>query len=197
MSGRINFMSMYHTKQRVRAGEKLTLTSINNVNRKNNIARAVPNVDNKNKPIVYKYKVFQNGPDSSLNIVLMNFEGTQAFAFAAMGATPLYDTNWGITGAFITITGHRLLASTDPGIIPPIPSIYTETLDIHTDSSNALNSSFLTAKMNYVDNSEEGKITQLSILNYVITGGNGIFKNKTNLLLKLDNVNYTREIIIT
>jgi hypothetical protein len=196
MSGRINFMSMYQTKQRIRAGEKISLSSINNIDTKN-LKKSVPKVVNKIKPIVYKYKVYQNGPDSSLNIVLMKFQGTQEFAFAAMGATPLYNTNWGVTGAFLTISGYRLLPSTDPGIIPPIPSIYTETLDIHTDSSNALNSSFLTAKMNYVDNSTEGKITQLSELNYVITGGNGIFKNKTNLLLKLDNINFTREIIIT
>lgn len=197
MPNKINYISMYHTKQRVRNGEKLSLTQFNNINNNNGIANNVAKVVNKVKPIVYKYKVHQNGPDSSLNIVLMNFQGTQAFAFAAMGATPLYNTNWGITGAFLTITGHRLLPSTDPGIIPPIPSIYTETLDIHTDSENNLNSSFLTAKMNYVDNATEGKITQLTELNYVITGGNGIFKGKTNLKLKLDNVNYTREIIIT
>ena len=35
MSGRINFMSIYQTKQRVRAGEKLSLTSANNINRNN------------------------------------------------------------------------------------------------------------------------------------------------------------------
>lgn len=196
MPNKVKFMSMYQTKQRVRSGEKLALTSVNNI-KPSNIPRAIPKVVNKVKPIVYKYKVHQNGPDSSLNIVLMNFQGTQAFAFAAMGSTPLYDMNWGTTGAFLTISGHRLLPSTDPGIIPAIPSIYTETLDIHTDSSNVLTSSFLTAKMNYVDKSLDGKITQLSELNYVITGGNGIFKGKTNLNLKLDNVNYLREITIT
>jgi hypothetical protein len=178
------FSNVFKTKMRVNYGDKLLLSTMGGQ------LKTIP----AQEPITYNYKLYAE--DGCSNLVTVSYT-TSTATFAAISVTPLYNPSWENTDDTITFSGFRLPSSSqEHSIQPPLPSTYTETIDIVHNISTPNQSSFLTAKMNYVDNGS-GFATQLQYLDYVVTGANGIFSGKTNLRINFDNVNYTREVIIT
>jgi len=186
--------SIYLTKKRQRTGEQIVLSQFNHIQKNENPRQLV---SKKIEPIIYRYKLYQNGPGSPENAVQMPILNTDNLVFNYMATLPMYDNSWNvINDSYIVYTGYRTKPSTDPGIVPPIPSVYTETIDINVSTGNSSRNDFITAKLNYVDGGSENA-TLLTYLKFTILGADGIFKGKTNLEIFYNNDDYTREIKIT
>ncbi len=180
------FSNVFKTKMRVAYGDKLLLSTMGGQ------LKTIPAA----QPITYNYKLHTdiNNTSSPSNLSTLSYS-TAGTTFAAISSTPLYTTSWANTDDVIVFDGIRIPAGASY-IDPPLPSIYNETINITHNISTPNQSSFITAKMDYIDNGS-GFTTQLEYLDYVVTGANGIFQGKTNLRINFDNVNYTREVVIT
>ena len=86
----------------------------------------------------------------------------------------------------INFLGFRTPADASVGLLP----LYNETVTIQTKTGN------ITGTAIYVDNGE-GFVSQTPVIEYAVGSNSGEFAGAKILTIFIDNINYTRKVVIT
>lgn len=142
------------------------------------------------------YRVTISNTDLSTNAVVMRFTTIpEQTSYKGMEIRYMMDQNGNQNQNLLTFIGYRVDGATiTPASGPPIviPSQYNETVQIKTPDG-----SFISA-LTFYEDTGSGFITEgVPFIDYTVEASSGIFAGYRNMRIYFNNVNFTRQIVLT